>query len=63
MYQVGQASHPHDNDPRFDTEAEALQAARLAADGDAVYAVWKWADEFDADTLYLVYQNDVWRKA
>ena len=62
MYQVGRAEEPHHNDPYYDTEAEALAAARQAATGDLVYAVWRWHTEDDAETLYLIYQEEIWKR-
>ena len=63
MYQIGLANDPQINDEHFDTEFEALVAAKHAATGDLVYAVWCWHSEDDAETLYLIYQGDTWRKA
>jgi hypothetical protein len=59
MYQVGRAEHPTSDDPRYDTEAEALQVAKKSAVGDYVIAVWQWI-EHEVETVYLVYQGDVW---
>ena len=63
MYQIGRAERPAENDPRFDTEEAALAAARRQAVGDTVWAVWRWDTEDYAETLYLVYQGNVWRPA
>ena len=62
QFQIGRAEQPHPNDPRFEREAEAMEAVLKAATGDAVWAVWWWC-KGEAETLCLVYQGDVWRKA
>jgi hypothetical protein len=62
MYQVGDATEPLANDPYFDTEAEAITAARRLATGNRVYAIWRYTGDTDnPETLYLVYQGDLWR--
>jgi hypothetical protein len=63
-YQIGNAQRPEASDPRFETENEALNAARLRCTGDQVYAVWHWtSDKEYAETRFLVYQGDVWKPA
>lgn len=61
-YLIGRAESPEIDDPRFDTESEALIAARHAATGDRVYAVWEQIGEDDFNTLYLIYQEEVWKR-
>jgi hypothetical protein len=61
-YQIGNAQFPHHTDPLFETEQEAIEAARHACMGDSVYAVWHWEQDRPV-TLYLVYQGDVWKQA
>jgi hypothetical protein len=63
MYQIGRAEDPDNDDPRYDTEAEAIDAAQHAATGDTVWAIWRYDSEEDPTTIYLVYQGDLWRPA
>lgn len=63
QYQTGNAQRPDPTDPRYGTEEEALNEAKRRCTGDQVFAVWHWRDKDHADTLYLVYQGDVWKPA
>jgi hypothetical protein len=63
MYQVGRASHPRPDDPTFgDDLAAAIAYAREQSIGFTVIAVWKWDDRDNGETVYLVYQGDVYER-
>ncbi len=59
-FQVGRAERPERSDERFETLEQAVAAARIAALGDFVIAVWEWITETTPVIRCLVYEGDVY---
>lgn len=64
-YSFGDPDNPLSNDPRFDTEDEAIKAAEewlVQHPWDSMRAVWQeWGDGAGAETVCLVWEGTVWR--
>jgi asparagine synthetase B (glutamine-hydrolysing) len=63
MYQVGRAQAPGKDDPCFEEEAAARQAAeKLSLEhSDVVFAVWELMDHDAPYTAYLYYQGETFK--
>lgn len=65
-YSYGDASNPQPTDRRFDTEDEAAQAAldhHEKIEDETILAVWAEYDDGNAETLYLVFEGELWKPA
>lgn len=57
MYSTGRLEYPAEDDPRFDTEEEAIKAAIQASFDDSPHGVWHDAD---GELLHIVYFRSVY---
>lgn len=66
VYSFGDPNNPEDNDPRFDTEDKAINAALLWCkehdDMLHAYILAVWAEsDYAAEMVCLIHTGEVWR--